>query len=221
MFQASFAQDSQLFENTWYLRSVQLDDLAPICIVSEIDPQLAPFLIISEDFNFNGEGACNIFEGTYSYKLPNYLTATYFSETLFDCDMPIQKLFEMAYFAYISNEFWYEISQDGENHILTLGNPLGGIAVFRSDPLSIEAICKNELTLYPNPTKNELFLNSKYTTSNLKVKIFNIEGKPLASQNLEFDNQTSMDLSNLSSGMYFLNIESENGKIQAKKFIKE
>lgn len=82
---------------------------------------------------------------------------------------------------------------------------------------------ENELSkfsIHPNPAKNQLFLNSKKPAGNLKVKIFNIEGKLLSTQNVAFENQTSINVSQLTSGIYFLNIEDENGKTEVKKFIK-
>lgn len=77
-------------------------------------------------------------------------------------------------------------------------------------------------SLYPNPVNNELMLNSSKTEiGNLKIKIYNIEGKLLNSQNLEIEKQASINVSTLSSGIYFLNIENENGNVVVKKFIKE
>ncbi len=76
-------------------------------------------------------------------------------------------------------------------------------------------------SIYPNPAQNELFITSKNTLGNLSLKIFNIEGKLLSTQTLEVVKQTSIDVSQLKSGIYFLNIEDENGNITIKKFIKE
>ena len=76
-------------------------------------------------------------------------------------------------------------------------------------------------SIHPNPTKNELFITAQNTTENLKIKIFNLEGKLLSNQTLEVANQTSIDVSSLTSGIYFLNIEDENGNTTIKKFIKQ
>ncbi len=217
----AFAQDPQLFESTWYLRTVQLDDLAAIYEVSEIDPPISPYIAISEDFNYSGEGACNTFNGAYIFNLPNYLSASDFTPTINDCDVQLHNLFENAYFGYISNECWYNITQDGGGNVLTLSNPLGGTAVFKSYPLSTKDFNKNIFTLYPNPAQNELLITAQNTTQNLKIKIFNIEGKLLSNQTLEVANQTSIDVSSLTSGIYFLNIEDENGNTTIKKFIKQ
>ncbi len=76
-------------------------------------------------------------------------------------------------------------------------------------------------SIYPNPATQTLVLNSKGETGNLNIKIFNVEGKLLSTQAEAFQKQASLDVSNLSKGMYFLNIEAENGRVETHKFIKE
>lgn len=214
-------QEEQLFENTWHLRTVQSDDLAPLYDVAEMDPPIAPYLKISEDFSFNGEGACNNFNGTYSFYSPNNLTTTDFLATIDDCGIEEQNRFEDDYFYFVSGDFWYDIVQEGDGAVLSLGNPLGGIAVFNSYPLSTKEFYKNEFNFYPNPVNDVLVLSSEHEIGILKIKIFNLEGKLLSTQNLEFQKQVSVDVSNLSRGIYFLNIEDGNDNTAIKKFIKK
>ncbi len=96
------------------------------------------------------------------------------------------------------------------------------LVVYSEDcTLGISSQEDNLFSIYPNPAKNELFLSLTNTTSNLKIKIFNIEGKLLSTQSLEFEKQAAVDVSNLSNGIYFLNIEAENGNTIFKKFVKE
>lgn len=76
-------------------------------------------------------------------------------------------------------------------------------------------------SIHPNPVKDNLFLNAKSTPAKLTVKIFNIEGKLLSTQNRVLQNQASIDVSQLSKGMYFLEVEDEKGKMEVKKFVKE
>lgn len=47
-----------------------------------------------------------------------------------------------------------------------------------------------------------------------------MQGKLLKTQKITLQNQTFIVVSNLSTGIYFLNIESENGLSEVKKFIK-
>lgn len=79
----------------------------------------------------------------------------------------------------------------------------------------------NVIFLYPNPVQNEIYFNSETDLGNLQIKIFNLEGKLLKAENMNFEKETALDVSNLSTGFYFLNITDENGNVEVKKFIKE
>jgi hypothetical protein len=76
-------------------------------------------------------------------------------------------------------------------------------------------------SIHPNPAQNELFITAQNPTENLKIKTFNIEGKLLSAQNITLQDQKAIDVSQLLSGIYFLNIEDENGNTAVKKFIKQ
>lgn len=216
----SFAQDPQLFENDWYLYEVMTTDLGTYYDVSNINPPIAPYLSISEDLNFNGEGACNTFSGTYEFVGDEFYPIS-FTATTDDCGIQQHNSFENEYFGFISGGYWYTIIPDNAGLVLSLANGIFGYATFKSYPLSTSEFEKNKFQLYPNPTKEKLFINTTSTTRNLKVKIFNLEGKLLSTQNLVFKKQTSIDVSQLSNGIYFLNIEDENGNKEVEKFLKE
>ncbi len=74
--------------------------------------------------------------------------------------------------------------------------------------------------LYPNPVKDIMILESDVKIINPAIKIFSLEGRLLSTQNLEFEKQTSLDVSRLSNGIYLLQITSE-GKQITYKFMKE
>lgn len=76
----------------------------------------------------------------------------------------------------------------------------------------------NELTTfstYPNPVRN--VLNISTDASLQKVEVYDILGKTVLSAK---GDSKSIDVSSLNSGVYLLNITSENG-VATKKFIKE
>ena len=57
----------ELFQ-TWYLYSVMASDASPDpYIVSEINPTIIPSLTIVEDLTFSGIGACNSFNGIFTF----------------------------------------------------------------------------------------------------------------------------------------------------------
>lgn len=80
-----------------------------------------------------------------------------------------------------------------------------------------------ELSVYPNPTDGIFSLYTDQLEGNTRVSIYTIEGKQVKvyyfDSNEELNNY-KFDLSNLNSGMYFINLENKMGT-GAKKIILE
>jgi len=71
------------------------------------------------------------------------------------------------------------------------------------------------LTMYPNPLKgNTLFITST-ANAEMNVKIYNVLGKEVLSTKV---NNTSVDVSNLASGVYMVKI-TEEGKTATRKLV--
>src|SRR5690606_11938783 len=132
----SSAQDPRLFENDWYLYEVMSTDMNNIYEVAVISPPISPFLSISENLSFNGEGACNTFSGNYGYSSPDFLTPINFLATSEDCGIQQHDQFERDYFDFLGSFIWYNISSDSQGKTLSMFNALMGYAVFKSYPLS-------------------------------------------------------------------------------------
>lgn len=112
-------------------------------------------------------------------------------------------------------------------------NPSGAITVeFRSDftvnnpgwditvscvTLSNEEFLENDVLFYPNPVNDILNINSKVELSNMVI--FDINGKNVYEQKLNQQFSISADLSQLTTGMYFMKLQSENSSI-VKRIIK-
>ena len=78
-----------------------------------------------------------------------------------------------------------------------------------------QANTKNNMSIYPNPVKNMLHIATEEKVS--KLSIYNISGSLIRS----YDNiDNTIDVSNLTKGMYILVVQSESG-ISQNKFIKE
>lgn len=77
---------------------------------------------------------------------------------------------------------------------------------------SIEEIAK-QITLYPNPSSSQLYIASAVYINTIKV--FGADGKEI---NANW-NKNSVDVSSLTSGIYFIEIQTEQGKI-TKRFSK-
>jgi len=74
------------------------------------------------------------------------------------------------------------------------------------------------MIIYPNPTKNEIFISSGFEIKS--INIVNSIGQTVIRKNI--NNQSiAINVSDLSKGMYIISVVSDNNKIENHKFIKE
>ncbi|WP_245539778.1 S8 family serine peptidase [Psychroflexus tropicus] len=86
--------------------------------------------------------------------------------------------------------------------------------------LSSSVFDNAEVTMYPNPVSENLFLELGTSQISVdKVTVYDITGKQLMTKSME-ENSTSINVSNLSSGHYFLLISSGKDTL-TKRFVKE
>lgn len=76
-----------------------------------------------------------------------------------------------------------------------------------------------DYTIYPNPTKDKLTIGSSNLDEMLTVQITDMNGKVLSTQQLI--SNSVIDVSNISTGVYFVKIVSETEKVTQMKFVKE
>ncbi len=81
-----------------------------------------------------------------------------------------------------------------------------------------ETLLKNAITVYPNPANNYIKINYPLTVKINRTAIYDVNGKEIISG--ESDKNTIIDVSSLSSGLYFIQIEIRN-TILIKRFVKE
>ncbi len=72
----------------------------------------------------------------------------------------------------------------------------------------------NAVAIFPNPVMNELHIRGMLIEA---VQIYSVNGTRILSQN---SNSQKIDVSNLSSGMYFINLKDVNGTTVIRKFVK-
>jgi hypothetical protein len=85
--------------------------------------------------------------------------------------------------------------------------------------LSVDSFENNiSVDIYPNPVKNELFIN---TQLNLKsVEIYDVTGKQILRLD-DIENDKSINLSSLKKGIYLVKLKTPSGDFQTKKIIKQ
>lgn len=84
--------------------------------------------------------------------------------------------------------------------------------------LGVDDIAQDTFRFYPNPTQDFLYLQSAQNFNHISV--FDITGKMVLQKRLD-GNQTSVDLSDLKSGIYLAQVRQENGEVKQIKVIKK
>jgi len=107
-----------------------------------------------------------------------------------------------------------------ENEPWTQGNPIAdGVYTLTGEcsVLSVNDTLKDQIILYPNPTTGIINLQTKEKISS--VSVYNSAGQKVSFNSLNKEN-TSIDISNLSSGVYFVEITNDK-TVKRHKVIKK
>jgi len=121
-----------------------------------------------------------------------------------------------------------ELEIDYKNHVLnaaTFGRGLWAVDLpkYRDFINSTQALNINlNLKIGPNPTPGVLQVFCKEEVQELNVKVLDITGRTVLTQKLNTKlKRSSIDLTHLSTGEYFLSFESKDGSRTVKKVIKK
>ena len=95
------------------------------------------------------------------------------------------------------------------------------VKLLTSNVENIENSIKNDFfTVYPNPNNtNTLFINNPYKHCIKSILVMNMSGNHSNFQTLVNENDLSVDIENLASGMYILKINGCDGRHSFLKFV--
>jgi hypothetical protein len=85
---------------------------------------------------------------------------------------------------------------------------------YRENPLSITIPAELPFTIYPNPTNGKIDIKTELSYHNIKISVYTLYGETVITTN-----QTEIDISSLSSGIYYLELEMDD-QIGIKKVVK-
>jgi len=223
---SSFAQDPQLFDNTWYLDDLIIDGNSnpPTIYFDPGDIRLFFFENPPDGLNFRTT-VCLEVETEVSFDNPN---SSFFFELPFagggiECDI-LPGMYEALYFDFFIDEidfpFVYNVSSSNGILLLTITSESGDQAIYGDQILSIRDKETSLISIFPNPVKNELFITGKSELIDFTTYIFNIDGKLILEvENAELQTN-SINVRKLTNGIYFLYIQDNQGQTEIKKFIK-
>lgn len=87
-----------------------------------------------------------------------------------------------------------------------------------TNTLSTPDVTEASFALYPNPTTGKLQIQSTETIA--QVKVYNLVGQQVKAFTMQA-NQKSIDISNLQTGSYFVNLQSTSGNTYTKLIVKK
>lgn len=99
-----------------------------------------------------------------------------------------------------------------QNHLNNCGTAQT-INITSNCGLGSDEFVANKVVLYPNPTNSIITISSNEIIKN--IELYDSVGRVLVSKIIE-NNQTSLELSTYSNGIYFIKISTENGEIIEK-----
>lgn len=224
MINFSFSQDPRIFENNWYLTNVIINGVNNFPPISNMN------INFISPINFYAH-ACNTMWASVTFENNNTnFSATNYSYTLDFCGNTLAENFQNIYFPFFLNgsepnpsnnyDFTYNISEFQGVRTLIINSMFNQQAVYSSVMLSNESFEKLDFSLYPNPSEDyiEIQLNNEFT-NNVSLELYNQIGLICKTEKL-FSSKTRIETGDLSSGIYFVKIKTENETI-VKKLIKK
>jgi len=85
--------------------------------------------------------------------------------------------------------------------------------------LGVNEVLTSSFTTFPNPTNDVITLTNSESTTVNSISISDINGRTIRTINVENLSEVQINVADLNSGVYFMNINSDAGKT-VKKFIK-
>ncbi len=83
------------------------------------------------------------------------------------------------------------------------------------------ASLENSVSFYPNPAINNVTIKTSGSEKMNNIKVYDVLGKLLINQNLNNEDRSSLNVSELEKGIYYLEITSENNTSVVKKMRKQ
>ncbi len=225
---SSYAQDPQLFENTWYLQKVVIDgnDIFPPNVVTEQITGTIQFFELIDIVSIN---YCDFTDSLIEYDLVSNIFTLQDNPSILigDCLDSTNITFGINYFSvffnsqhFAKNPFSYSFTTENGILTLTVVNSLGDIAIYGNEILSIQYFDNLSFEVYPNPVKDELFIASKTSINDFNIFIYSINGKLILSINDSELSNNSIDVQKFNRGIYFMRFEDNLGRNAIRRFIK-
>jgi hypothetical protein len=223
----SFAQNQQLYENDWYLSNLIVNG-SSVIFPNNYEASNIKLSFYQEENttqSFMKTTLCNEMWGltTFENNHTNFSFSNYVATLMF-CDFIENENYQYMYLTFFTenepnNDFTYNISDFENIRTLTINSINNKQAIYSSQMLSTNQYRKLDFNISPNPVSD--YINIKLDNQkveNVLVNIYNSFGKLCKTANI-ISNQESINVEELSSGIYLINFTTK-GEIITRKFMK-
>ncbi|MCB0687648.1 MAG: T9SS type A sorting domain-containing protein, partial [Saprospiraceae bacterium] len=100
-----------------------------------------------------------------------------------------------------------------------LGQPIGADLSSLGTAVKEDFFVRDNILFYPNPVRNELFIQNLDEADLQSIRIYDLKGTPIIQQKVQSIN-TVIQMPNVPAGTYILTIQDKYGKISSRKLMK-
>jgi hypothetical protein len=126
----------------------------------------------------------------------------------------------MNYMDYVDDACMYMFTLGQENRMRAHYNAIA--SQFTTTALANNEVWERSFSIYPNPNKGSFNIEFKELTNSYAVEVFDIAGQVIYENRFDVNSMVqTINLENTSSGIYFINIKSDNGLLVTKKIVIE
>ncbi|HSD13780.1 MAG TPA: PQQ-dependent sugar dehydrogenase [Flavobacterium sp.] len=170
----------------------------------------------------HSSGACSI-TGGYVYRgaaYPNFQGKYFFSDYCLAKIGMVDSAGNVSFSQTFSGNSFVTFGEDmnGEMYVASINN--GVIYKLIDSSLGVVKSAKKKIKIYPNPAKSEFFIQTDdegvFATG---ITLFDSTGKKLLSEKTENEPINSVNIGNISSGWYVLEIKNNLGQIYREKLM--
>lgn len=209
------AQSLDLINNTWYLQKIIYSNGTETNAPNNTEVSNIPtnfgdtqmHTTVVNDFLAFKFGGNAITSMTMSYD------EFWYNPNSTGCQIPENCAFQNNYYFFLGYGFpmGYQITNENNYLKLILTNNNGNQAIYYSQTLSINETEKTNLKVFPNPVRD--ILNISTQQSKLKVQLYDMQGKLILHKNINVNNNYELNITDIVTGNYILNIRDSNDKI--------
>lgn len=180
------------------------------CLISDSFDLVVLDTVITGDFVFDGPGLGEM----YQFHPSTSADSNWFQEWLFyDLDGSTINLTS-------SNIHEEQLLNDGDNKVgMVISHECATDTIFKTiNYVGIEEYNLNDISVYPNPSKNGIFKLNNLSNEIEEIRVMNALGQTVYT-NKPNGTISQLDLSNQHQGIYFMTVTSENGEKLTKRLL--